>query len=149
MNVVLFYLLALIRNGNFHIQEPKDFLFRFQARPEVYLYINGEGRHIPDPHTLFLLGWSFNDVVILDKKEFNAFQIGRPLESVLNARLVRPDDSENEVWMILEGRKRRIDPTIINSIKNLNPKRIIDAIPRSQIAAWQEDKPLAAIIFQN
>jgi hypothetical protein len=149
VDVVLFYLLALIWNGNFHIQEPTDFLFRFVDRPEVYIYINGEGRHIPDPQTLFLLGWSFNDVIILDEKVFKAFRIGRPLESVLNARLVRPDDSESEVWMILEGRKKRIEPIILNSIKNLNPKRTIDAIPRSQIAALQEDKPLAAIIFQN
>jgi hypothetical protein len=149
VSVVLFYLLALIRNGNFHIQEATDFLFRFKARPEVYIYIKREGRHIPDPQTLFLLGWSFNDVIILDEKEFKAFRIGRPLESVLNARLVCPDDSANEVWMILEGRKRRINPTILNSIKNLNPKRTIDPIPRSQIAAWQEDKPLADIIFRN
>ncbi len=150
LNVVLFYLLALVWNGNFSIQEPTDFLFRRQNHPEVYLYVNGEGRHIPDPQTLFLLGWSFADVVVLKEKEFRAFHIGRPIESVSRARLVRPTDNENEVWMILEDERRLVpDPRILTSIQSLNPKRPIESIKRGELATWREGKALAAVIFQR
>jgi hypothetical protein len=149
VNVVLFYFLLLVLNGNFKVHEPTDFLFRHKNKDEVYLYVNGAGRHIPDPQTLFLLGWSFDDVVILDEKEFNAFRIDRPLESVSNARIVRPDDNKNEAWMILGDERRLINPLSLSSIQSLNPTREIENIPRSQLASWREDKPLAAIVFQS
>jgi hypothetical protein len=150
VNIVLFYLLALVWNGNFQIHEPKDFLFRCQNHPEVYLYVNGMGRHIPDPPTLFLLGWSFSDVVVLGENEFGAFSIDRPLESVSTARLVSPNDNENEVWMILEDERRLIpDPRIVTWIQNLNPQRTKDTIPRERLLTWREGEPLAAVIFQS
>ncbi len=150
VNIVLFYLLALVWNGNFQIHESTDFLFQCQNHPEVYLYVNGLGRHIPDPPTLFLLGWSFSDVVVLGEKEFGAFSIDRPLESVSRARLVSPNDNENEVWMILEEERRLIpDPRIVTSIQSLNPQRTIETIPREILLTWREGKPLAAVIFQT
>jgi hypothetical protein len=88
MNAIFIYFLGLIIYGRFQIRQPSAILLRKNVQLEVYVYQDGTIRHIPDPPTLALLGYSWNDVVEVGNAEFKAYKQKPAIESVTNARLV-------------------------------------------------------------
>jgi hypothetical protein len=70
LNVFFLYLFGLLISGRFQIKQPPAILIRQKGRGEVHLYKSGTIRHIPDPPTLGLLGYSWGDIADISELEF-------------------------------------------------------------------------------
>jgi hypothetical protein len=150
INLILLFLITLVLSDRFQIKDPLGLLIRQKGHPEVYLYKDGVLHHIPDPPTLQLLGYSFNDVNVISVEEFQRYTLRPPLESVVKGRLVRAQD-KREVYIIIGGEKRHVpDPTTLNVIQQLNSEaghsRTIEILSQGEVEQWPTGKPLVSLI---
>jgi len=151
-NLILVFFITLVLSGRFQIRDPLGLLIRQIGHPEVYLYKDGVLRHIPDPPTLQLLGYSFKDVNVISAEEFQKYTVRPALESVITGRLVRARNGP-EVYIIIGGEKRHVpDPTTLNVIQELNSQlgqgRTIEILSQGEIEQWPTGKPMVSLIQQ-
>jgi hypothetical protein len=145
LNLLFVFFLALVVGGKFQIAQPSALLIRNNGQPAVYLYQDGVIRHIPDRSTFRLLGYSFDDVVAVNDKEFVAYTQRPPIDSVSEARLVKTEKSR-EVWIIFgDVRKHIPDAPTLEFLQKLN-RRSVDAVSEDKLQAWVEAKPLTSIL---
>ena len=145
LNLIILFLAGLILANRFKITEPLDLLIQEEGREEVFLYIQGILRHIPDPSTFQLLGYSWDDIQIISEKEFHKYKKETPLESVKKARIIQ-GDKEPEVYMLIGNEKRHIpDPTTLEHILELG-KRDIEIEKQKIIDQWKTGRQLSSIV---
>ncbi len=103
-------------------QAPALLIRNFDLGDEkIYLYQKGVIRHIPDPDTLLLLGYSFVDVVNIPQDEFDAYNKRSDIESVRTATFVR--DQNDIVWYTTHDEKKRVpDQITLRYIRKLTRK---------------------------
>ena len=152
INLILLFFITLVLSDRFQIRDPLGLLIRQKGYHQVYLYKNGVLHHIPDPPTLQLLGYSFNDVNIISAQEFQKYTVRPALESVMTGRLVRANNKP-EVYIIIGGEKRHIpDPTTLSVIQQLNSQagqtRTIEILSQAEVEQWPTGKPLVSLIQQ-
>jgi hypothetical protein len=146
LNLLFLYFLALVYTKKFQIKQPSDLLIRNNGHAEVYLYQDGTIRHIPDPETLSLLGYSFEEVVDINDTEFATYKRKAALDSAKTARLVQEEGNSEEVWMIFGDRRRLIpDPYTLDFIQRLG-KRPINIVTREQLNQWKVLNPIISIL---
>lgn len=144
LNVFFVGLLMLVLAGRIRTKQPPALLVQNEGHPEIYLYRDGLLRHIPDPETLLLTGYSFDDVVVISEKEFSAYKRGPTIESVKTAKLL--ECGTGHTWMILDNVSRRIpDPYTLNAIRQIN-NQPIQHVSQSQFGQYPEGKPLASVL---
>ena len=80
INLILLFFITLVLSNRFQIRDPAGLLIQQAGKPEVYLYRDGVLRHIPDPPTLQLLGYSFDDISVISENEFHKYTIRPALE---------------------------------------------------------------------
>jgi len=152
INLILLFFITLVLSDRFQIRDPLGLLIRQIGHPEVHLYKDGALHHIPDPPTLQLLGYSFNDINVIPAKEFQKYTIRPALESVIVGRLVRAENKP-EVYIIIGGEKKHVpDPTTLNVIQQLNSQaghtRAIEILSQAEVEQWPTGKPLVSLIQQ-
>ena len=150
INLMLLFFITLVLSNRFQISDPLGLLIQQIGHPEVYLYKDGALRHIPDPPTLQLLGYSFNDINVISAQEFQKYATKPALESVVTGRLVRAKNKP-EVYIIIGGEKRHVpDPTTLNVIQQLNSQagqtRAIEILSQSEVEQWPTGKPMVSLI---
>jgi len=146
LNLIFIFFLALILADKFQIKQPSALLIRRQGHTKVYLYRDGVIRHIPDPPTLRLLGYSFGDVVDVSDTEFKVYVQRPAIESVTTARLVQVEDGPGEVWTIFgDTRKYVPDLHTLKFILQLR-ERSIEAVTEDKLNAWEESSPLVSVL---
>lgn len=146
LNLLFLYFLALIYANRFQIKQSSDLLIRKKGHAKVYLYQDGAIRHIPDPETLQLLGYSFEDVVDINETEFKAYNVKAELGSVKRARLVQEQESPGEIWMIFgDGRKLIPDHYTLDFILRFD-ERSVETVTKQELAQWRELSPLVSIL---
>jgi hypothetical protein len=150
INLMLLFFIALLLSGRFQINDPVGLLIRQHGHHEVYLYRDRGLHHIPDPDTLQLLGYSFNDVSVISPQEFRQYSIRPPLESVRTARLVRASN-RREVYIIIGGERRHVpDPGTLYVIQILRQQagntQPVEILPEGQVEQWPIGIPLGSSI---
>ena len=149
LNLVLVALLIFVLADRLQFKDPGALLIRRMGDPKVYLYEHGVIRHIPDPATLVVLGYSFDDVAEVRDEEFRAYAHRPPIESVTTARLVRAfEDESGAVWMILGDDRRHVpDPYTLQFIQQLN-RRDVEILSKEDLSSWREAGSLASPFSQ-
>ena len=124
VDLFFMFLLGLVLAGRFQVRQPSALLLRKHGDDKIYLYQDRVIEHIPDPPTLMLLGYSFDEVVEVSEREFEAYTPGVVIESVRTARLLHLEGNQSKtVWMICGDEKRAIpDPVTLNYILGLGLK---------------------------
>lgn len=146
LNISLSILFIFMLNGHFQIRQPTALLIRKQGTAEVYLCDKGELRWIPDPQTLHLLGYSFEDITNIDESEFKTYTHRASIESITSARLIRTANRP-EVWVVFgEFRKWIPDESTLMYIQHLN-QRQIEEVTDTQFQGWREYAPLPSIVL--
>jgi hypothetical protein len=150
INLILLFFITLVFSNRFQISDPLGLLIQQIGHPEVYLYKDGALHHIPDPPTLQLLGYSFNDVNVISAQEFQKYTIRPALESIVTGRLVRAKNKP-EVYIIIGGEKRHVpDPATLNVIQQLSLEaghtRAIEILSQGEVEQWPTGKPLVSLI---
>ena len=146
LNLLFLYFLALVYTKKFQIKQPSDLLIRNNGHAEVYLYQDGTIRHIPDPESLSLLGYSFDEVVDINDTEFRTYKRKAALDSVKTARLVKEEGNSEQIWMIFgDGRKLVPDLYTIDFIQGLG-KRPVDVVTKEQLSQWKVLNSLTSIL---
>lgn len=145
LNLLFVFFLALVVRGKFQLVQPSALLIKNNGHSAVYLYQDGVLRHIPDHVTSRLLGYSFDDAVTVNDKEFKAYPQRPPIDSISEARFVKTEESR-EVWVIFgDVRKRIPDETTLEFLQKLK-RRSIDVVSEDVLQAWVETKPLTSIL---
>jgi len=145
LNFIFLFFILLVLDGRFQIDEPKGLLIQETAKPEVYLYRKGELRHIPDEPTLLLLGYSFDDVQEIPKEEFAMYQVRQPaLDSVKTAKLIRGNERPEEIYMILEGKKRKVPDEI--TLINIQRDHDVEDLPQEDVDNYHTGDPLTSVL---
>lgn len=148
INLLFLLFIALVIAGRFQIRDPNGLLIK-RASPQhhhIYLYEDGKLRHIPDPPTLVLLGYSFSDVQEVSEKEFRKYDVIRAIESVTTAQLIR-DPSTTAVYVIHEGKKRHVpDQDTLNFILQRGPAGLQVQPASDNQLRLPTGKPLARFI---
>ena len=153
INLILLFFIALLLSGRFQINDPLGLLIRQDGHPEVYLYRDGALHHIPDPPTLQLLGYSFNDINVISPQEFRQYRIRPALESVTTCRLVRANNRP-EVYIIIGGERRHVpDEFTLYIIRLLRSQagntQPVEILPEGQVEQWPTGTPLMGSILQS
>jgi hypothetical protein len=145
LNLLFVFFLSLVLSGRFEIKQPSALLIKNTGHQEIYLFQDGVIRHIPDPPTLSLLGYSPNDIVEVNDAEFEAYQKRPVIQSVINARFVTTEEKDI-VWIIFRDTKKRIpDLATLNFLQSLH-KRDIDVVSADTLNTWKETDPLVSIL---
>lgn len=152
LNLILLFFISLVLTKRLQIREPAALLIRKHGTPEVYLYRNGILRHIPDPPTLQLLGFSFLDVQVVSDNEFEKYRRGGPLESVATANIIQAN-GKPEVYIIIGEEKRHVpDQNTLIAIQLLNNQvagnRVIQVVQESELSRWPTARPLLSVLPQ-
>jgi hypothetical protein len=150
LNIVFLFFLVTVLTNRLQIREPNALLIRREGTPEVYLYRNGLLRHLPDPPTLQLLGYSFSDVQVISISEFNNYKIGARFESVATARTVRAV-GRPEVYIIIGEEKHHVPDTntmiVLQMLnKQVQGNRVSEEIPETELNAWPTGQPIKSVI---
>lgn len=149
INLILLFFITLLLNGRFHINDRLGLLIRQIRTLEIYLYKDGALRHIPDPPTLQLLGYSFSDVNDISSDEFSKYIQKPALESISSGRLVRANN-QYEVYIILDGEKRHVpDPLTLLAIQQYKSKEgqnnKVEILSEDDVSKWPTGKPLVRV----
>jgi hypothetical protein len=152
LNLIVLFFISLVLTKRFQIREPVALLIRKDGTPEVYLFRNSILRHIPDPPTLQLLGYSFLDVQVISDNEFQKYKRGGPLESVATANLIQAN-GKPEVYIIIGEEKHHVpDPNTLITIQMLNKQvggnRLTQVVHESEVNRWPTGQPLLSVIPQ-
>ena len=150
LNLILLFFISLVLTKRFQIKDPAGLLIQKVDAPEVYLYRNGVLRHIPDPPTLRLLGYSFADVQIVSEMEFAKYTVRPALESVATGRLIQAKDKP-VVYIIIGEEKHHVpDPDTAMFLSSLNYRlqgqRVTETLDQSEVDKWPTGNPLISII---
>lgn len=148
LNVVFIYFLGLVVFGRFQIKQPSAVLIRKRRGLEISVYQDGAIRHIPDPETFNLLGYSWDDVKEVDDAEFEAYKEERDIESVKTARLYRTQDKLEDVWIDLgDGTLRRVPNGHTLDFIQRSDRREVEIKTEEWLKKWKKGKPLVRIVM--
>jgi len=96
-------------------------LYRRSGHPEVYLYLNGQCRHIPSPSTLTRLFTSWSAVRVISSRRWPACRRG---PSISRGAFLGQGHGRHEVYLFSNGVKRHIASPRTMSKCNFNWGRI-------------------------
>jgi hypothetical protein len=145
LDFVVLLVLVLIATGQFKIIKPSALLLRVAGRPEVYLYEDDIIRHIPNPQTLHLFGFSFKDVQEISERELRSYNERAPIQSVSTARLIQAH-GRPEVYLVNGDFKHHVpDPPTRDYILFLN-QRQIETVPQQEVDRLVEKQELKSIL---
>jgi hypothetical protein len=148
LNVLFLSFAGMLLGGKFRTNQPSELLIKIRDKPEIYRYQNGVIRHIPDPATFKLLGFSEDDIAIVSDKEFKAYTLRPAIESVADARMVTTQDSRR-VWMIFGDTRRHIPDSVTRDFIQELRKRDIETVSKEKLQTWAEAEPLTSITKQK
>ncbi len=150
LNIIFILYFIFFINKKIRFFEPKGLLIQEFGHIEIYLYHKGKLRHIPDPPTLQLLGYSIKDVNVIPHQEYIKYKLDSPLESIYSVKFVTIN-GRPEIYMIINGEKRHIpDVVTFDWIKNVRSEKRIDntlePILEDRLNQWKTGKPLKSLI---
>jgi hypothetical protein len=116
---------------------PEGSLVRAQNDKGVWLIQNGKRRPFYSK-SVFLASYSFDKVIEISPKELEKYEIGEPM-TFPNYSLLK--GSSNDIYLLVDGIKRKIASTKIFRQIGFNPEEII-SVDDNELNQYPEGKPI-------
>jgi hypothetical protein len=119
INIIGLNLLILF--GKLENSDPKEILLHVPSTGKVFYYTKNSVRHIPDPETFIVMGFSWSDLVDISEDELGSYKILPPITSIKEMNLI---DYGGKVYGIVNEKLRYIpDFRTLEFIMKANPPR--------------------------
>lgn len=146
LNIMVLMILILIASGQFKINKSSALLLRIRGKTDIFVYEDKSIRYIPDPQTLYIMGYNDKDVQEISEDEFNSYRQQPPVQSIFSCRLIRVDGKPAVYFINGENKHLVPDPPTRNYILLLTKKQNEEIVTQQEADRYSTKKELKSIL---
>lgn len=121
--------------------DSKELILHDTSTGKMYLYSGNRVRHIPDPPTFDLLGFSWAEAIDIKNSELSSYQILPPITSLKDMRLF---EYRGRVYGLVNDKLKHVpDPPTLNFIMSHRLINDIIKLTETDIEGYTFEKPFA------